>query len=146
MTVIAWDGHQMSSDRQAGTAYLSYPRSTKIMRMHNGDLLGVAGDAAQAREMGAWVASGADPLTFPDECRPGKTNSARAMRITKAGEILIYETGPYPMQVLGPYHAIGSGAEAALAVMILGHDATKAVEIASLVCAGVGNGIDTIEL
>lgn len=147
MTVIAWDGRTLAADREAGTQYLRYLRSTKIRRLPNGNLLGAAGDAAQAREMVAWIVDGADPDEFPSELRPGKTNAARALLITKdGGRILVYETGPHPIEFLGPYHALGAGAEAAIAVMLLGHDAKMAVEIASQVCAGCGNGIDVLEL
>jgi 20S proteasome alpha/beta subunit len=66
--------------------------------------------------------------------------------IAPDGEVRLYQAGPYPMVQENRYCAIGSGKEAAAAVLELGFDAKKAVEIASRVCVGCGNGMDTLEL
>lgn len=146
MTVVVWDGRTLAADREAGTQYLRYSRTKKIKRLENGNLIGWAGDAGIVRELLAWYEGGADPDGFPSECRPGKSDSARLMVITKDGVIQVYETSPYPIEFLGPYHAIGAGTEAALAVLLLGHDSLTAVGIASQVCQGCGLGVDSLEL
>lgn len=94
-------------------------------------------------EWRAWFADGAKPDDFPPGFRDSNKCST-ALVITEDGAINVYQSTPYPIEIVGPTHAIGSGAEAAMAVMALGHDARKAVEIASLVCSGCGNGIDTL--
>jgi len=146
MTVIVWDGKTLAADKEAGTQYIKCNRTTKIHRLEDGRLMGLAGDAAVAREMGEWVKAGASPASFPDECRPGRTNSARALVITMDRQVLVYENSPYPILFDGDKHAIGAGTDAALAVLALGHDAVTAVRIASEVCNGCGGGIDSLEL
>ncbi|QRF60236.1 hypothetical protein [Variovorax paradoxus] len=146
MTVIVWDGKTLAADREAGTRYIKCTLMTKIQRLADGRLLGVAGDAALARELAEWVKAGAKPDSFPAECRPGKANTAMVMVITTAGRVQVYESGPYPLEFLNDRHAIGAGTDAALAVLALGHDAETAVRIASEVCNGVGGGIDILQL
>lgn len=146
MTVIAWDGKTLAADQETGTQYIKCTRTTKIQRLADGRLMGLAGDAALARELGEWVKAGADPATFPAECRPGQTNAARALVITPAGEVMVFESGPYAIDFGRRKHAIGSGTDAAFAVMALDHDAETAVRIAIEVCNGCGGGIDTLTL
>lgn len=144
MTVIAFDGKTLAADRMSGSQYIKSPASIKAHRIR-GCLVGLAGEAAMNAEWRAWFAAGAKPEDFPSTFRDSDKCST-ALVITESGEINVYQATPYPIVIVGPTHAIGSGAEAAMAVMALGHDARKAVEIASVVCAGCGNGIDTIEL
>jgi ATP-dependent protease HslVU (ClpYQ) peptidase subunit len=144
MTVIAWDGKTLAADKEASDAWVKASRTTKIHRRDNG-LLAFAGNASMGRELLAWFDAGANPADFPSGNRDA-SNPTRLMHITLAGEILVYECGPYPLRFENEIYALGSGREAALAVMMLGHDATKAVEIASRLCTGCGNGIDTLEL
>lgn len=146
MTVIVWDGKTLAADREAGTQYIKCTRTTKIQRLADGRLMGLAGDAALARELAEWVKAGAEPSAFPAECRPGRANSARAMVITVSGQVLVYEAGPYPIHFGDGKHAIGAGTDAAFAVMALGHDAETAVRIASEVCNGCGGGCDALVL
>lgn len=142
MTVIAWDGQQLAADRESGDNYVKCLAAAKIQRLRN-HLVGCSGPAAMAREMMAWFQRGAKAEDFPPSLRAEK--SLTMLAITPQGRILIYQDTPYPIEYLGPRHAIGAGREAALAVMLAGHDARRAVEIASMVCAGCGNGIDTLE-
>ncbi|MGZ8317506.1 MAG: hypothetical protein ACXWVD_00255 [Telluria sp.] len=142
MTVIAWDGSTLAADRESGDSYVKCFASPKIARIRN-HLVGCTGPAAQAREMLAWFAHGAKPADFPPTLRSEKSLSMLA--ITPQGKILLYQDTPYPIDYIGDKYAIGSGREAAMAVMLAGHDARRAVEIASLVCTGCGNGTDTLE-
>lgn len=144
MTVIAWDGKTLAADRMSGSTYVKCPAAIKAHRIR-GYLVGVAGEASINAEWRAWFERGANPGDFPDLLRDADRHCT-AMAIAVDGTIHLYQATPYPVIVIGPTHAIGSGAEAAMAVMALGHDSKKAVEIASIVCTGVGNGIDTLEL
>lgn len=49
-------------------------------------------------------------------------------------------------RVEDPFVAVGSGRDYAMAVMALGHDATRAVEIAARFDPGTGNGVDGMRL
>jgi hypothetical protein len=143
MTVIAWDGKTLSADRMSGSTYVKCPAAIKVHRIR-GYLVGVAGEASINAEWRAWFGNGAKPEDFPALLRDADRHST-ALVICQDGAIHLYQATPHPVVLVGPTHAIGSGAEAAMAVMALGHDARKAVEIASIVCTGCGNGIDTLE-
>lgn len=141
MTVICWDGRTLAADREAGDTWIKCNSVIKIERLA-GHLAGCAGPAAGAREMQAWFAAGADPASFHESLR--KIDNLTMLAIAPDGTIKVYQNTPYPIIYSGTQHAIGSGKEAAMAAMLAGCDARRAVEIASLVCAGCGNGIDTL--
>lgn len=146
MTVIVWDGMTLAADRQAGDSWIKCNSVTKIERIA-GHLVGCSGPAAAAREMQAWFAEGADPKAFHDRLR--KLDTLTMLAVAPDGTVKIYQDTPYPIIYRdGPFgnrYAIGCGKEAAMAVMLAGNGARRAVEITSLVCAGCGNGIDTLE-
>lgn len=148
MTVIAWDGTTLAADREASDNWIKCFSTTKIARI-NGHLVGSAGPAAPACEMKAWFAAGADPATFHESLR--KLDNLSMLVIAADGTIKLFQNTPYPIiyravnAVIGNRYTIGAGKEAAMAVMLAGNGARRAVEIASLVCNGCGNGIDTLE-
>lgn len=144
MTVIVWDGKTLAADRQSGTDYIKCFSATKISVIR-GHLVGLAGNASINMMWRAWFERGADPVEFISPLCD-EQNYAHALVITPDAEILAFQRTPYPFKLHGPRHAIGSGAEAALAVMECGHGAVHAVEIASRICAGVGGGIDALSL
>ena len=142
--MIAWDGKTLAADRLIASDNLRCHSTTKIVRTPRG-LFGWAGRASAAGDILAWFAAGAAPEKFPDSNRDGD-NCTHLLHIANDGIINLYETGPYPILVHGTQMAIGAGADAAMATMYLGYDATKAVEVASAIVSGCGNGIDTLEL
>jgi hypothetical protein len=68
------------------------------------------------------------------------------MVITPQRQVLLYEGSPYPIQLENSHAAIGSGKQAALALLMVGCSSTKAVEIVSQLYVGCGGGIDTLTL
>jgi len=62
------------------------------------------------------------------------------------GKVRQYESSPYPLQIENKYWAIGCGRDFAMTAMYLGKTSREAVEIASALCDGCGNGIDSLEL
>lgn len=151
MTVIVWDGTTLAADRRAGDAWMKCGTVVKIARV-NGHLVGCAGVAADAREVVAWYSAGANPALYPAGIRGKENGGAKMLVITPAGVVRIYDNSPFPIEYceaphgIGRRMAIGSGREAAMAAMLAGCGARRAVEIATLICDGVGNGIDTLEL
>lgn len=143
MTVIAWDGHTLAADRQSGDQWTKFGRMTKI-RLLRGHLVGAAGNSAQCRTMMKWFADGARAADFPASQRTEA--SATMLVITPRGVVHLYESTPDPIEFGGSYYAIGCGKEAAAAVLELGLGSLEAVRIASIVCAGCGGGIDTLQL
>lgn len=144
MTIIAWDGKTLAADKQSGDEWTKYGRTTKIRRIRD-CLVGAAGNAAMNREMFAWFEAGAIAAELPDEQREIARCSSLLV-ITPEGLIRVYQNGGFPLDVENPYYAIGSGKEAASAVLELGFDAVRAVEIASIVCTGCGGGVDILTL
>lgn len=146
MTVVCWDGTTLAADREASDSWIKCNSVTKIALI-NGHLVGFSGPAAICSELRAWYAAGADPAAFNDSLR--KAENANLLVIAPGGVIHLYQNTPYPIVYrdgpLGNRFAIGCGKEAAMAVMLAGNGARRAVEITSLVCAGVGNGVDTLE-
>lgn len=147
MTCIAWDGTVLAADREAGDSWIKCNAVTKISRVR-GHLVGCAGPAAAAAEMVAWFAAGADPATFHESLR--KLENLSMLAVSADGTVKVYQNTPYPIvYTAGPAsssrYTIGSGKEAAMAVMLAGNGARRAVEITSMVCAGCGNGVDTLE-
>lgn len=144
MTCIAWDGKTLAADKLAGDQWTKFGITTKIHRV-GGHLVGLAGIASLNREMLSWFAAGAKPEDFPARQKV-EADCSSMLVVNPDGSHTIYQAGPFPMLYESRYAAIGSGKEAAAAVMELGFGAKKAVEIASRVCAGCGNGMDVLEL
>lgn len=143
MTVIVWDGKTLAADRQSGDEWTKFARTTKIRRLR-GHLVGSAGNSAVSREMLAWFDAGAVAADLPDSQK--SDDHCTMLVITPTAEIHVYQRGPRPIVIESRYYGIGSGKEAACAVLELGHDAIRAVEIASIVCNGCGGGIDALTL
>lgn len=149
MTVIAWDGTTLAADREASDAWMKCGSVVKIHEIR-GHLAGCSGAAADAEEILAWFCEGGDPATFPAALR-GK-ESVKMLVVTPERRVRVYDNSPYPIEYceaahgIGTRMAIGGGREAAMAAMLAGCGARRAVEIAALVSVGCGNGIDTLEL
>jgi 20S proteasome alpha/beta subunit len=144
MTVIAFDGKTMAADRMSGNQWTSYGRSTKIAKV-DGHLIGGAGVAAVSREFIDWFRSGRVPSDYPAGMKD-KDDSTTMLVITPCGVVNVYQRSPMPMVHDNTWYAIGSGQEVAAAVMHVGYDAVKAVEVACAVCTGCGGGIDVLAL
>lgn len=142
MTVIAWDGKTLAADKMASDPWTHCNRTRKIHRLR-GLLVAGTGDCALLREKMAWFEAGAKVEEFPAAARANENTDL--LVIGPQGRIRLYQNSPYPVEFEQPIFALGSGKEAALAVMMLGHDARKAVEIASAVSNGCGNGVDVLE-
>jgi hypothetical protein len=144
MTVIAWDGKTLAADKQMMSGYLRSPIVTKIHRGFSGELLAFSGNASIAGELHEWYKSGCKPEDWPkNNC--DKNDSSHLIVINKETGIRKYESGPYPVHLENSYMAFGCGYEAAMAVLYMGFPSVKAVEVASALISGCGNGVDTLE-
>jgi hypothetical protein len=143
LTVIAFDGTTLAGDRMGS----KNPMLFEVRKVHRirGHLIGWAGKTDAGASFNHWFESGCDPDKYPKMQERGD-DGVDAIVISPEGRIFLYESGPYPTEVMQRTFAIGSGAEAALAVMALGYSAEKAVEIASQICAGCGMGMDRLSL
>jgi ATP-dependent protease HslVU (ClpYQ) peptidase subunit len=141
MTTLAWDGVTLAADKQ--TTDGSHTRTTtKIRRLRGGALGGAAGRSGVCRELLDWYEMGAAKDKMPAEA-----DRCTLLVIERSGQIFLFEDGsPGAIEVLDKHVAIGSGADFAMAAMHLGHDAVRAVEVASHFDSSTGCGIDAITL
>ena len=140
MTVIAWDGKTLAADKLCSDEWVKR-YVTKIRRVRGGDgLAGASGDADHCRELLAWYENGGQ---FPEHLR-GELR-ATLLVVGRDGKACLYQRGPHQITLEPGRQAIGSGGDAALAAMFCGKTSAEAVEIAALVCRGVGGGVDTLE-
>lgn len=140
MTVIAWDGRTLAADKRASNAGMA--KTVRKIDRHGDVLFAVTGDFDTAAELREWFKAGAKPSEFPEAAR----KDAATLVVIDAQGIRSYATGPYPMPIEDRISAWGSGRDFAMAVMHLGFDARKAVEVACLFQTDCGNGIDCLEL
>lgn len=141
MTVIAWDGKTLAADRRVEDGLL-WGEVTKIRRFRK-HLIGASGHDGMASRLQHWFCAGADIDQFPSQ---SSEHRATLLVITPDGRPLIYTSSPFPLEPESKHQAIGIGRDAAMAVMHLGLTAFRAVEVASAVCVGCGNGIDSLTL
>lgn len=139
MTVVAWDGTTLAADKLGCIGDFTY-KITKVFRV--GDrLVGFAGAASMFGQLRAWLESGADPQTYPEN---KAEDGCYFIAIRPDGTIERYESTGYPIIVEDKQFAIGNGREYAMAAMHLGCDARKACEIASHFDASCGKGVDSL--
>lgn len=141
MTVIAWDGKTLASDRQVTIAGARFT-SQKIFRI-NGELLGFSGGQPHGMRLREWAAAGFEPTAYPVE-----TNDDMAgliLRISHDGKIMRYDNA-FPCVYEDAIYATGSGRDYALGAMGAGKSAREAVEIAIRFSTECDMGVDTLEL
>lgn len=143
MTVLAWDGSTLSADKRVtfGGTILT---CTKIERWNN-SIIGFSGDSDLGFALMSWLKyQGCNPDKFPRGV--DKDNWARLLVVNPNRTLHLYERFPEPVVYEPQIFATGSGMDYAMAVMHMGFDSAKAVEVASALDPGCGNGIDSLEL
>jgi hypothetical protein len=88
-----------------------------------------------------WFLQGAVPDTFPLSAR--EEGSSTLLVITQERKALLYQNSPFPLEPHAPI-AEGSGADAAMAALLMGADARVAVEIACRVDVFSGLPVETL--
>lgn len=142
MTVIAYDGRYVATDKQATRGSYS-ATCTKVFQVGS-KVATYTGCADHGGMLIAWLRMGADPKAFPQD-RDEKTNAYLA--VFEWGQpIYCYENYPIPVIIEDPIFAAGNGRDYALAAMYLGFSAERAVEVASHFDVYCGMGVDVIDL
>lgn len=142
MTCLAWDGKTLAADKMASHAGVANT-VTKIYRVPGG-LVGLDGDGDCALDLLAWFRAGRIAKDYP-ACQKGESR-AGAVFIDEGGRIWQYDKSPNCQRNEQAQFASGHGRDFALAVMHLGFDARRAVEVACELDIYCGMGIDTLEL
>lgn len=141
MTVIAFDGKTLAADKLATMGGGIGRAVTKIAR-HGDALLAITGSWDVGAEMREWWRAGADPVAFPVKAR----EDLATLIVFHAGRILVYASGPFPMEMVAQQCAFGSGRDYAEAAMYLGKSAREAVEVACVFQTDCGLGVDVLEV
>jgi hypothetical protein len=146
-TTIAWDGHTLAADSQAtqceaipGLGMLVKNVQFSFCKIHYYPKkhLWIAG-AGTLEDINIFCA-------FLGEGQPLPKNfegDFHALVVNKDGKCLLYEGPNDSTEVIGPV-AIGSGKTAAVAAMMLGVSATKAIEIAGRLDIFTGGPIQSV--
>jgi len=139
MTTIAVKNGIMAGDKLC--AWGSTPAPTTKIFIHEGLLVGVAGDKDNAEAFKKWLFAG-----MPSTEKPIFKNDDFTAIIAGVGIITQYNTGLFAHVVGLPFWAAGSGADYALGAMAFGASAAEAVAIASTLDINTGLGVDVISM
>lgn len=139
MTVVAWDGITLASDRMATVGGCKVASINKIHRLKDGSHAAISGMTNAGMAVLHWIETGAKLDDYPLE----DYSVCTVIVVSPKGELYQYD-GPIALKLDTPFYAIGSGREYALAAMYLGHDACAAVEIANALDQDCGNGVDSV--
>ena len=138
MTTIVADARTgtMVSESKVTAGDVWFP-ATKIVR-HKDELIGCAGEAHMEEAWLNWYQNG----------RKGKPPSDEdlAILILRKTGLIYVDTNSTEILVTRAFHAIGSGAPAALGAMLSGKSAEEAVAIAILVDPNSGGDIQVFNL
>lgn len=138
MTIVFWDGKELIADRMASEPD-SFFATTKIGKLKDGSLYGVAGNAHSGYIL-HWLNGERDPANYPS----GTNAEGEVMVITKKNQIFIYNEHPFPDQVEMPHWAIGCGSVIALATYKLVRDGVASVLAVCELSPACGVGVDAI--
>jgi 20S proteasome alpha/beta subunit len=143
MTVIAWDGQFLASDRRITSGY-TISTTRKIFRLEDG-IIGFAGCATGINHFLSWFGNDRELKTFPEILYDHEFGVA-ALFIDKKKRVWEFQYSGSPILITTRHAAIGSGDEAALAAMMCGKNAIEAVKIVSKYNCSCGNGYDVLKL
>jgi hypothetical protein len=127
----------MVADSRCTDDTIKWP-SKKIERIGD-SLFGCAGEVPDIEKMVAWFKRG----------RAGKkpkTKDFSALELNASGVWIWDDAAPISYSPERDYHAIGTGAAAALAALLMGADPVKAVEIACQIDAGSEGPVQVVDL
>ena len=142
MSVVAWDGKTLAADCQATCAGLA--TVSKKIYLNETYIIAFTGDDDKGRELLAWYERGATVSEWP-KSQDDKDRWTRLIVVQTNG-CFMYEQTPYPIPILSPFTAWGSGRDYAVGAMQAGLNAREAVEVANLHSIDCGFGVEAYGL
>ena len=144
MTVIAWDGRILASDKQETMNGIKFS-TTKLKCLGNGDYAAATGDRNDCLAMMEWYKDGADRDKFP---QLGKCNDSYSLLLVIKNNLsaVYYENSPFAVNVEDKIIAFGCGRDLALGAMAAGVSAFEAVKIACQFDIHCGVGCDWVNV
>jgi len=131
-TVAVRDGVMASDSASEMDGVLS--KVKKMYRAKDGSIIGLAGNIGQGIAFVRWY----------DKKGKGEKpdmDDAYALVLKPTGEVISFDCTLEPFPISEPFTAIGSGAQLAMAAMLAGADAKRAVQIACKIDPHSGLGV-----
>ncbi len=122
MTTIAYDGKMVAADSMCMGDCRHHVN--KLFRV-DGQIIGCSGGWSDANRFIRWVKDGR-----PEEDEPKLAEEFNALIVHPDGSYLVFENSLESMPFTDSFFALGSGQAAAVAAMLAGANAKRAVEIA----------------
>lgn len=141
MTTIACSlkGLSMAADSRVNLDAIHFP--SKKIEIIQGSIVGAAGDSVNINAFLSWLKK--PKRSTPPDIAEG--TDFEGLVLTKDG-IYWYESDFVPLKVERDFHAIGSGAAAAIAAMMCGKTPLQAVKIACQIDPGSGLPVDVLKI
>lgn len=125
----------MAADKQGNNNAYKFI-ITKIFRLKDGGVAGIAGDFASGLKVVEWF-NGAEKPLFDKE-------DSFTVMVARDDECFIYEPSLIPIKIEQSFFSIGSGSHFALAALHLGKSAKKAIEVATFFDPDTGMGYEEL--
>lgn len=139
MTTVAYRAGVLAADRQTGeNGWINPFGVEKVFAIAGQKVAAVTGDYAEAVKLVDW-------LRVPKGERPSLGDNSRVIVLDGRDKLTVYEGGWF-FGIQAEYAAWGSGMPAATAALIMGADARRAVEVASMVDESTSSEIDCVSL
>lgn len=146
MTVIAYDGTTLASDRLLSFGDGTYCEVRKIFQRSDGVIYGVAGSGPSVQAAAEWFEHGGNPADFPELHGREENNHFELLYIDTSGGIYLLMMSPHPIKIESTRFAIGCASEAALVLMDMGLTAELAVQKVAEGNLFVGCGVNTLRV
>jgi len=139
MTTVVYDGKTLVADRQLTDGNRRFP-TTKLWRLKDGSAIAGAGGISD-------ILAARDYFNEPDlfDEKPELSN-VEMLLVRPDGTVWVAEEDLVLVRVERAYHAIGTGADYALAAMALGCDAARALRTAAIFDVYTGESLDHVEI
>lgn len=125
MTTIAARAGMVAADSQITSGSGRKGRVRKLVRLSDGSIFGGAGAYQAVLKLRKWAESGFEGN------RPTKTADAECMIVRPDASVWSLDGQGDPYEVMGDFHAVGSGGDYALGAMAMGADPLQALKIAA---------------
>lgn len=141
MTAVAWNEDIIAWESRVQSGGMNFETRVPKVRVINGKVYAFSGDMDAFDHIIKWEQDGCDLL---ESAMP---ETEWTLVVWEPGQETAFYTNFVPMKSwTWPVHAIGSGAQIAIAAMRAGADPRRAVEIACELDPGCGGPVHTLSL
>jgi hypothetical protein len=145
MTTIAWRGRTLAADTELTLGDDTRTFCRKLTPIKGGGCLAMSGNIEAEAPFKEWLSKGGDIAKFA-EIDKKLMKKFDAIVIDGKKNVWWYDDGPTRFHIDHPFHAIGTGAQYAMAAMQLGASAKEAVLFAAESKTSTNAYVDTYDL